>query len=154
MVASWTLNPEIASAIADYTSSLSTSSAISTSSSSLDFSHMTIAQIRDMTDKMELEGKLTDMEELELVGNGLMDLNPYDLSYQPDSDGIGYSRSDTGTYNVVNMLDGAARFAASLDNAQSASSLSGAAEAIQQYEESQVADTKDSSTASIVSTEA
>jgi hypothetical protein len=118
-----------------YDSSSSTSGKTTSSSSSIDFSSMTISQIRDMTDKMALEGKLTGDEQLELVCDGLQDFNAADKSYQPEAEGA-YSRSDTNTYNVENMINGYAEFDSETGNTNGAAIWTGAAQAIQAYEDS------------------
>ncbi len=106
------------------------------SSSTTDFDQMTISQIRDTTDQMAIEGKLTGQQQLTLIGDGLQDLNAADPSYQPSDNGIGYSRADTGTYNLVDMMNGAADFAAAADNNQSAATYKGIADAVQSFEHS------------------
>ncbi len=106
------------------------------SSSTTDFDQMTISQIRDTTDQMAIEGKLTGQQQLTLIGDGLQDPNAADPSYQPSNNGIGYSRSDPGTYNFVAMMNGAADFADSMNNAQSASTYSGIADTALNYENS------------------
>jgi hypothetical protein len=118
---------------APYTSGVPTSSS-SASPSSLDGSNMTISQIRDITDQMAINGQLTSMQDLHLEVNGLMDLNPADPSYQPDMGGVGYSRSDTGTYNFSDMMNGEAAFDASQGFTQNASAERGIAQAFQEYE--------------------
>lgn len=108
----------------------------SASTSSGDLNNMTIAQIRDMTDKMALDGKLTDSQQMALIGDGLQDLNAADPSYQPSTNGIGYSRADTGTYNVTSMMEGAATFASSVGNSQMAAIYQSIASALGEYENS------------------
>ncbi len=103
-------------------------------SSSADADSMSIGEIRDLTDQMALAGKLTGVQQLALIGDGLQDLNAANPSNQP-SDGIGYSRTDTGTYDFVGMMNSAAEFARASDNSQSASTYQGIANAVQAYEQ-------------------
>ena len=117
---------------ADLSSSSSTSGA-SSSSSSVDFSCMTISQIRDITDKLAIEGKLTDLQQIELICNGLQDYNATDKSYQPDTDGVGYSRSDTNTYNISDMISGYAEFDSDTGNVSGANIFKGIEQALQNY---------------------
>ncbi len=96
---------------------------------------MTISQIRDTTDRMAVDGKLTVQQQMALIGDGLQDLNASDPSYQPaETIQVGYSRSDTGSYNMVKMMNGAAEFADSMGNAQTGAVYQGIAQAFQQYE--------------------
>jgi hypothetical protein len=55
-------------------------------------------------------------------------------SNQPN-DGIGYNRTDTGTYDLVGMMNSAAEFARASDDNQSASTYQGIANAGQAYEQ-------------------
>lgn len=117
----------------NYQSTLASGSAADASSSSFDFKHITIGQIRDITDKMAIDGKLTAFEQLALILNGMQDMDASDPSYQPAGQ-EGYSRADTATYDIVAMMNSSANFADSVGNFHSANTYKGAADAIQQYE--------------------
>ena len=111
----------------------------STTPSSIASSAMSIPQIRNITDRMAVDGKLTIKQQMALIGGGLMDPNPENPSYQPTTSGIraGYSRSDTGSYNFVGMMQGSAAEATSSGDAQLADIYSGIAQSFQDYVSSQ-----------------
>jgi hypothetical protein len=112
-----------------YDSSSSTSGGTTSSSSSVDFSAMTISQIRDMTDEMVSNGKLNDLQVVALSSYGLMD-----ETVTGEGPSMGYTRADTGTYNVVNILNSIANFDRSAGDTQDAATFTGTAQAIQAYE--------------------
>lgn len=116
-----------------YETSSKPASAQATGSSTTDFQDMTVSQIRDMTDQMALGGKLTGLQQLALIGDGLQDLEASNPAYQ-SNDGTGYSRTDAGTYDFVGMMNSAAEFAQEQHNSQTASVYQGIADAVQQYE--------------------
>jgi hypothetical protein len=109
-----------------------------------DTSNMTIAQIRDVTDQMAVSGKLSLKQQMALIGDGLMDPNPRDPSYQPTTQGIrvGYSRSDSGTHDFVGMMQGAASFAQDAGYPDTAEMLRGVSQAFQQYVGASLLDTR------------
>jgi hypothetical protein len=81
---------------------------------------------------MATSGQLDAQQQMALIGGGLQDPNAYDPSYQPTgSIQVGYSRSDTGTYDMVNLMDGAAAMASS---PQTAASYQSIAQAFQENE--------------------
>ncbi len=94
---------------------------------------MTISQIRNSTDQMAVDGKLTIQQQMALIGDGLQDLIASDPSYQPaETTQVGYSRSDTGTYDMVKMMVGTADFANSMGNTQTGAVYRGIAQAFHQ----------------------
>ena len=97
-----------------------------------DFAHMTISQIRDMTDKMAAEGKLDKIQEIALAGAGLMD-GGNGLPSAPD-DGVAFSRSDPGTYNMVGLMDNAAIYSAYMGDPGLGDVFQSVAHSVQTYE--------------------
>lgn len=88
-----------------YDANTSSSSATSASSDQADFKSMTVGQFRDITDQLASDGKLTDLQQMALISTGLQDNNAYDKSYQPYEEGLSYTRSDTNTYDFLNIVN-------------------------------------------------
>jgi len=119
------LNDILASGSAS-TGASSGSSSSSTSATGNDESFsscMTIAQIRDAVDKMATSGQLTSDQQMALISAGLQDLDATNPSYQPAGQ-TGYTRSTTGTYDPVSMLERYAAFDTSQGNTSMASMYS------------------------------
>jgi hypothetical protein len=99
-----------------YTSGVESKKTSDTPSSN--WNDLSISQIRDTTDQMATSGQLTAQQQMALIGGGLQDPNAYDPGYQPtQGTQVGYSRSDAGTYDMVNIMDGAAAMATSPQSA-------------------------------------
>ena len=97
-----------------------------------DFEHMTVSQIRDMTDQMASEGRLDPLQQISLANAGLMDGQTSNSG--TDTTGPVFTRDDPGTYNLVDMMDGSATLSAYMGDNQLANLFNGIANAVQKYE--------------------